>query len=158
MKESKSKGPKRFTTTLRWMEASKGSFTYEDHGTPWSTVATDVRIAITRGVADTRYRGSASFKDSVISIQSYEPFHANMDSALTIDGADLQFSRIDMVSDGARSTMVGNIDMARWPEQTYRITSQIDSDSEEHLLSSWRSHRSAQESSGNVPPVQGGGR
>ncbi len=134
VKESKSKAPKRFTTTLRWMEASKGSFTYEDHGTPWSTVARDVRIAITRGVADTRYRGRASFKDSVISIQSYEPFHANMDSSLTIDGSDLQFSRIDMVSEGARSTMVGNIDMARWPEQTYRIKSQIDFPTQKNIF------------------------
>ena len=124
--ESKSKGPKRFTTTLRWMLASRGSFTYEDHGTPWSTAARDLRIAISRGFVDTKYRGAASFADSVITIQTYEPFHASMDSRFTIEGSDLQFSRLDLLSDGARSAMVGNIDLARWPEQTYRITSQID--------------------------------
>ena len=37
-RESKSTGPKRFTTTLRSMLASRGSFTYQDHGTPWGTV------------------------------------------------------------------------------------------------------------------------
>lgn len=120
------RGPKRFTTTLRWMLASRGSFTYEDHGTPWSTVARDLRVSISRGFVDTKYRGSASFADSIIAIQSYEPFHANMDSRFTIEGSDLQFSRIDMVSDGARSAMVGSIDLARWPEQTYRIKSRID--------------------------------
>src|SRR3954453_21875664 len=124
--ESKSKGPKRFTTTLRWMLASRGSFTYEDHGTPWSTAARDLRISISRGFVDTKYRGSASFADSVINIQSYEPFHSSMDSRFTIEGSDLQFSRITMLSDGAQSAMVGSIDMSHWPEQTYHITSQID--------------------------------
>jgi hypothetical protein len=124
--ESKSKGPKRFTTTLRWMLASRGSFTYEDHGTPWSTAARDLRISISRGFVDTKYRGRASFADALIKIQSYEPFHAVMNSMFTIEGANLQFSRLDLVSDGARSAMTGTIDMSHWPEQTYQITSQID--------------------------------
>src|SRR3954469_8731936 len=110
--ESKSKGPKRFTTTLRWMLASRGSFTYEDHGTPWSTAARDLRISISRGFVDTKYRGSASFGDALINIQSYEPFHSSMDSRFTIEGSDLQFSRITMLSDGAQSAMVGHIDMS----------------------------------------------
>jgi hypothetical protein len=132
--ESKSKGPKRFTTTLRWMLASRGSFTYEDHGTPWSTSARDLRISISRGFVDTKYRGSASFADSVIAIQTYEPFHANMDSRFTIEGSDLQFSRIDLVSDGARSAMVGSIDLAHWPEQNYRITSRIDFPTQKNIF------------------------
>src|SRR3954471_23919991 len=124
--ESKSKGPKRFTTTLRWVLASRGSFTYEDHGTPWSAAAKDLRVSISRGFVDTKYRGSASFADSLISIQSYKPFHSNMDSRFTIEGSDLQCSRITMLSDGARSAMVGSIDLSHWPEQNYHITSQID--------------------------------
>ncbi|MEN3339808.1 MAG: translocation and assembly module TamB [Acidobacteriota bacterium] len=132
--ESKSKGPKRFTTTLRWMLASRGSFTYEDHGTPWGTVARDLRVSISRGLVDTKYRGSASFADSTITIQSYQPFHAHMDSRFTIEGADLQFSRIDLLSDGATSAMVGNIDMSHWPEQTYHITSQIDFPTQKNIF------------------------
>lgn len=126
VRASTTKGPKRFTTTMRSMLASRGSFTYEDHGTPWSTEASGLRISISRAVADTKYRGSASFEDSRIRVQSYEPFRANMASQFTIDGSDLQFGRIDMLSDGARSVMTGSIDLARWPEQTYRIQSQID--------------------------------
>ena len=103
------------------MLASKGSFTYEDHGTPWSTAARDLRISISRGFVDTKNRGRASFADSLISIQSYEPFHAGMDSMFTIEGGNLQFSRLDLLSEGARSAMTGSIDMAHWPEQTYRI-------------------------------------
>ena len=33
------RGPSRFTTTVRSVLASRGQFTYQDHGTPWSTVA-----------------------------------------------------------------------------------------------------------------------
>lgn len=134
VRESTSKGPKRFTTTLRWMLASRGSFTYEDHGTPWSTAARDLRVSISRGLVDTKYRGSASFADSVVTIQAYEPFHANMDSRFTIEGSDLQFSRINMVSDGARSAMVGSMDLARWPEQTYRVTSHIDFPTQKNIF------------------------
>ena len=134
VRESRTKGPKRFTTTMRSMLATKGSFTYADHGTPWSTEATDLQIAIGRGIADTKYRGSASFEDSVIRIQSYEPFRANMKSQFTIEGSDLQFSRIDMQSDGARSVMTGSIDLARWPEQTYRIRSQIDFSTQKNIF------------------------
>ena len=73
-RDSKSTGPKRFTTTLRSMLASRGSFTYEDHGTPWGVAARDLRISLSRGVADTAYLGRASFSDSTITIQKYEPF------------------------------------------------------------------------------------
>src|SRR5262245_4010041 len=125
-RESKSNGPKRFTTTVRSVLASRGSFIYEDHGTPWSIASRGLRVSVTRGIADRVYRGGASFADSVIRIQKYEPFHANMRSRFTIDGPHLQFSGIDLVSDGAKSQLLGTIDFSRWPEQTYQIVSTID--------------------------------
>ncbi len=125
-RDSKPGGPKRFTTTLRSMLASRGTFTYEDHGTPWGTATLGLRVAITRGLADRVYRGSASFADSVITIQKYEPFHANMQSRFTIDGSKLHFSRIDLLSEGAQSLLHGDIDLSHWPEQTYQIASKID--------------------------------
>src|SRR6266542_3902210 len=125
-RESKSKGPKRFTTTLRSVLASRGTFTYEDHGTPWGIASRDLRVSINRGIIDRVYRGSASFADSIITIQKYESFHANMRSRFTIDGPNLDFSRIDLLSDGAQSLLHGRIDLAHWPEQTYQITSKID--------------------------------
>jgi hypothetical protein len=127
--ERKPSGPKRFTytTTLKWVLASRGSFTYEDHGTPWSTAARDLRITISRGLLDTVYRGTAGFSDATIRIQSYEPFRANMRSVFTIDSSNmLHFSRFDLVSDGARSAITGVIDLAHWPEQTYQVRSDID--------------------------------
>jgi hypothetical protein len=125
--DKKPNAPKRwFTSTLKWVLASRGTFTYEDHGTPWSTAARDLRVTISRGLLDTVYRGTAAFADSTITIQSYEPFRASMRSQFTIDGADLRFSRMDLVSDGARSAITGGIDLAHWPEQTYQIRSDID--------------------------------
>ncbi|HEU4935566.1 MAG TPA: translocation/assembly module TamB domain-containing protein [Vicinamibacterales bacterium] len=125
-RESKSTGAKRFTTTLRSVLASRGTFAYEDHGTPWGIRSTGLRVLVTRGIADRVYRGAASFADSIITIQKYEPFHANMRSRFTMEGPQLRFSGIDLVSDGARSQLTGSIDFARWPEQTYQIRSTID--------------------------------
>jgi hypothetical protein len=133
-RDSKSTGPKRFTTTLRSVLASRGSFTYEDHGTPWSTAARDLRVSLHRGLADKVYQGAASFGDSLIAIQKYEPFHANMKSRFTIDGSKLHFSRIDLLSEGARSQLEGDIDLAHWPEQTYRITSAIDFPTQKNIF------------------------
>jgi hypothetical protein len=125
-RESKSSGPKRFTTTVPSVLASRGTFTYEDHGTPWRIASSGLRVSVTRGIIDRVYRGGASFADSIIAIQKYEPFHANMRSRFTIDGSNLDFSRIDLISDGASSLLRGRIDLAHWPEQTYQITSKID--------------------------------
>jgi hypothetical protein len=125
-RESKSNGPKRFTTTVRSVLASRGTFAFEDHGTPWGIHANGLRVSVTRGIADRVYRGGASFVDSVVTIMKYEPFHANMRSRFTLEGPQLQFSGIDLVSDGARSQLTGSIDFAHWPEQLYQIKSTID--------------------------------
>jgi hypothetical protein len=125
-RESKSNGPKRFTTTVRSVLASRGGFTYEDHGTPWGIQSTGLRVSVTRGIADRVYRGAASFADSIITIQKYEPFRANMRSRFTVEGPQLRFSGIDLISDGARSQLTGSIDLAHWPEQIYQIKSSID--------------------------------
>jgi hypothetical protein len=133
-RESKSTGPKRFTTTLRSMLASRGTFTYEDHGTPWGVAARDLRISLARGVADTAYLGRASFSDSTITIQRYQPFPARMQSRFTIDGSKLHFSRIDLASEGAQTVLTGDIDMGRWPEQTYQIASKIDFPAQKNIF------------------------
>ncbi|HZB24698.1 MAG TPA: translocation/assembly module TamB domain-containing protein [Vicinamibacterales bacterium] len=119
-------GPRRFTTTLKSLTASRGQFTYEDHVTPWTTVARDLNLALYRSFATSDYRGRASFSNGTIRIQSYEPFRADMQSRFRLDGSLVRFERIDLVSDGARSTMDGTVDMARWPQQTYNIRSAID--------------------------------
>ena len=72
------------------------------------------------------YRGSASFSNGTIRIQSYEPFGADMRSRFKIAGGKVTFDRIDLTSDGATSVLDGDVDLRRWPEQIYRIKSHID--------------------------------
>jgi translocation and assembly module TamB len=112
------------TTTLRSVVASRGHLVYEDHGTPWSIITPDLRVTMSKAFTD--YRGTASFAGATIQIQQYEPFSADMQSRFTLKGTDIHFDRIDLLSDGARSEIDGDLDLARWPEQLYRIRSRID--------------------------------
>jgi translocation and assembly module TamB len=116
----------KITTTLKSLVASLGDVTYEDHGTPWGIVARDMRVTIARNFVSSDYRGTASFSNSTINIQSYQPFRADLQSRFTINAPNLHFDRIDLISDGARSVLEGDLDMSRWPEQLYRIRSRID--------------------------------
>jgi translocation and assembly module TamB len=119
-------GPSRFTTTLRAVVASRGQFTFEDHSTPWTTIARNLNVSLYRSFATNDYRGRASFSDGTIKIQAYEPFRADMQSRFRLDGSNVRFERIDLISDGARSVMDGVVDLGRWPEQLYNVQSRID--------------------------------
>lgn len=118
--------PSRFTTTVRSALASRGQFTYRDHVTPWSTVAPNLSITLYRSDVLGTYRGQAAFSDGTIKVQTYEPFGAGMRSRFKIDGGKVVFDHIDLVSDGARSVVAGEVNIARWPEQTYTVRSHID--------------------------------
>jgi len=131
-RDSKGKGPGRFTTTLKSIMASRGQFIYQDHGTPWSTVARNLRVHVVRAADD--YRGTASFSNGTIAVQNYEPFRADMQSRFNINGQIVHFDRIDLTSDGAKSVVHGDLDMSRWPEQTYQIKSQIDIPTQKNIF------------------------
>ena len=139
-----SSGPRRFTTTLKSMSATRGEFVYEDHTTPWSTVARNLNVSLFRSFALNDYRGTASFSNGTIRIQSYEPFRADMQSRFRLDGSKVRFDRIDLTSEGARSVMDGVVDMARWPEQTYNVRSDIDFATQKNIFF----HRDRFEASG----------
>ncbi len=122
--KNKKKGPSRFTTTLRSVVAARGQFIYDDHSTPWDVAARNLTVAVYRSA--TNYRGRASFSNGDVKIQSYERFRLDMQSQFAIDKGIVHFDRIDLDSEGARSVLDGDVDMGRWPEQLYRITSHID--------------------------------
>src|SRR5207245_10428981 len=44
--DGKPPGPKRMTTTLRYLRAFRGQFSYEDHETPWSVICPNLDINI----------------------------------------------------------------------------------------------------------------
>ena len=49
-----------------------------------------------------------------------------MRSRFKLEGGKVQFDRIDLTSDGARSVVTGEVDLGRWPEQLYHVRSRID--------------------------------
>jgi translocation and assembly module TamB len=120
------RGPSRFTTTLKAMTAQRGAFVYEDHTTPWTTVSRNLSVSLYRSFATNDYRGNASFSNGTVKIQTYEAFRADMRSRFRLDGSKVHFDRIDLASDGAQSILDGVVDLAKWPEQVYNIRSKID--------------------------------
>ena len=120
---SGSAGRRRFTTTLQYVRARDGEFTFEDHGTPWSAVARNLDINVTKVLG---YRGEASFSGGTVAIQNYVPMSAGMKAVFRVDGGVVHFDRINLTTDGAESVVTGDVDIAHWPEQTYRVNSVVD--------------------------------
>jgi hypothetical protein len=120
---TRSSGPRRFTTTLQWVHASRGQFTYIDHGT-WSTVSPNLDVQVSH--ADGQYRGVASFTGGTVTIKDYLPMWSKMRCAFKIDGGKVHLDFIDIDSDGAKTRVVsGDVDFGNWPEQVYQVRSHI---------------------------------
>lgn len=115
-------GPRRFVTTVKYVHAYRGQFTYEDHETPWGIIAPNMDITVTNSQG---YNGTAIFKGGLVTIQNYVPMWADFDAHFFLDGAKLHLDRIDMVTDGAVSSATGDLDMGQWPEMTYQVKSRV---------------------------------
>ena len=115
-------GPRRFTTTVQFLGASRGQFTYEDHEMPWSIVAPNLDLAITNFP---NYHGQATFKQGLISIQNYVPMWVNFKGRFVIDGAKVRLDRADIDTDGAHTVAIGAVDFDHWPEQSYQVRSRV---------------------------------
>ena len=125
-RKTPSKGPSRFTTTLRSVVALRGAFTYDDHATPWTTSARDLNVQVYRPPVATTYVGRAGFSNGTVKIQSYESFRTDMQSRFSIDNGIVHFDYMDLSGEGSRSSVTGDVDLAHWPEQTYQVKSKID--------------------------------
>jgi hypothetical protein len=120
--DGKPKGPRRFHTTVQVVRASRGSFTYDDHEAPWSIIAPNLDVVVSR---TDEYRGSAMFRDGVVRIARFEPMWANMRSTFKIDDGKVLFDRIVLDTDGAQSIVTGSTDLGHWPEQIYYMRSRV---------------------------------
>ena len=116
--------PSSWTTTLEWVRARRGEFTYVDHGTPWSVVTRNLDVEVARPASE--YRGQARFWNGTVAIQDYVPMRADMSTSFRIDGGRVILERIDLVTDGADSSLTGEVDVTRWPNQTYHVRSRVD--------------------------------
>ena len=114
---------RRFVTTLQYLNASEGEFRYEDHGSNWSVDLPDMDFSITK-VLD--YRGHAASAGGVLRIGDFEPMWIELDTDFLIDGADVELTRIDLLTDGATTRLEGNVDLSSFPEMSYTLESDID--------------------------------
>lgn len=119
-------GPKRFTTTVNFVYAEDGQFTYDDHGTPWSVVAPNLNFALVRDEAHQQYDGTARFEHGTVQIQDFLPMSAGMSTRFVLEGGLVRLEHIDLVTDGAVSHLNGSVDFSRWPEQVYNVDSEVD--------------------------------
>jgi hypothetical protein len=115
-------GPRRFTTTLRYLRALRGQFIYEDLDAPWSIVAPEIDLNITNLP---RYQGEATVKRGLVKIQDHVPMWVNMTTQFVLDGSKVRLEHIELESDGARSLVTGELDLARWPEMRYAVQSRV---------------------------------
>jgi hypothetical protein len=123
---NKPKRPPRLSSRLQSVLATRGKLTYEDHGTPWGIVAPDISVRMGWGGVTNDYRGRASFSKGIVRIMSYLPFRADMQTSFSMQGGKVHFDRMNLLSDGARSVITGDLDFGRWPEQLYQVRSRID--------------------------------
>jgi hypothetical protein len=120
--DGKPPGPKRVTTTLRYLRAHRGRFTFEDHETPWSVDCPNLDIAIGNLP---NYHGTAVFTGGTVTIQDFVPMWANMKAQFVIDGPRIHLPQIDLETDGATSVLTGEVDMSHWPNQGYVVQSRV---------------------------------
>ncbi|MSO56417.1 MAG: hypothetical protein EXQ55_05775 [Acidobacteria bacterium] len=112
-----------FVTTMQYVRTRRGQVSFEDHGTPWSAVARNLDISVSKVAG---YRGQATFSDGTVTIQNYVPMRTDMKAVFRVDGGILHFERITLRTDGAESFVTGDVDIAHWPEQTYQVVATVD--------------------------------
>ena len=115
-------GPRPFTTTVQYLRAWHGRFVYENQTAPWSIVAPDIDLNITKVRG---YQGEAKFRGGVVKIQDHLPMWANFKARYEIDGSQLRMRKVDIETDGATTEAVGDIDIRRWPEMIYDVESRV---------------------------------
>ena len=125
-KTEREPGPRRYTTTVNFVYAHSGQFTYEDHATPWSVVARNLNFQLVRDFAFQRYSGKAEFANGTVQIQQYRPMRADMTTRFYLEPPLVRLQHIDLKTDGAETHVNGYVDFRNWPEQRYNVNSTID--------------------------------
>ena len=120
--DGKPAGPQRFTTTLRYVQATRGLFTYEDHESPWSIVCRNLNLTIGNLP---KYHGEVTFTGGTVTIQDHLPMATSMKARFELNGPQVHLDRIDLDSDGATSVARGNVDFNNFPEMAFDVQSRV---------------------------------
>ena len=132
-KNTQPAGPKSFSTTVNYVHAFRGQFTYIDYST-WRTVARNMDIYVRNrperdpktGAAQNKYVGTVSLTDGMTRIKDYLPMRTDMRATFQIDkGGIIRLPEIVLLSDGAESTINGQVDFNHWPEMIYNVDSKV---------------------------------
>jgi hypothetical protein len=118
------RGQSSWTTTLRYVNASGGEFAFQDHGARWGIVARNLQVSVAHPGSE--YVGRAQFSDGLTAIQGFVPFRTDMTSTFTVKGGRVNFDRMDLTTEGTRSVLKGDVDLARFPELMFQMDSTID--------------------------------
>ncbi len=122
-KSTKPAGPKRFTTTVAYLHAYRGQFSYIDHGT-WRTVARNLDVYLRRTANE--YRGTVTVTDGSTQIKDYAPMRTDMRAQYKIEGSLIRLPSIELDTDGAHTHVTGHVDFGHWPEMVYNVDSELD--------------------------------
>jgi len=114
--------PPPVVTTLQYVRAWRGEFVYRDFGSNWSAITRNIDVTVAKLID---YRGRMLFSNSTIKIQNYEPMTASMGATFRVENGRIVFDRMQLLTDGTVSDVTGELDIARWPEQTYQVKSRI---------------------------------
>lgn len=118
--------PSWFQTRVNFVYAGGGTFTYDDHATPWSVVARNLDVNIAHPFGQGSYIGTARFTRGTVQIQKSLPMTTDFFTRFTVEGSIVKLRDIDLVSDGSVSKIRGQVDFANWPSQTYEVDSKLD--------------------------------
>ncbi len=116
-------GPSRVSTSVGYVRAQRGQFSYADHRTPWSAVVRNLDITVLKLAG---YRGHSSSSGGTVSIQRFVPMAAALRTWFRIEDGKILLDRIELDTDGAETVCTGVVEMRRWPEQRYDFVSQVD--------------------------------
>jgi hypothetical protein len=116
------RGPRQFTTTLKYLRASRGRFTFDDHEVPWSVDGPNLEFDLTNLP---QYHGTAKFHGGTIKIQNHLPMWGDFNAKFVLDGPRVHLPRIDINTDGAETTASGDVDFSHWPDMRYDVKSRV---------------------------------
>ena len=113
---------------LRYLRihANDGAFSYVDHLANWSVTTPALQFSIVRWRDGSPLVGNANFKRGLTRIQNFKPMNTDFKTTFRLDGPRVILNHIDLLTDGAESHVTGYVNFTNWPEQEYRITSDVD--------------------------------
>jgi hypothetical protein len=115
-----SKAPGLFSTSVNYVHAYRGTFSYADFGTPWGADVPDVDITLMQLAG---YRGHLGTGKGNIWIQKYEPAWGDMRAWFRVEKGLIRFEKMTISTYGSETTCTGVMDPSHWPEQQYQVDS-----------------------------------